>query len=92
MDVSADFLFALFGENSLGTALHNIADAVEFRRLTAQPQLVQLHTVTFKFQRNDGITAAGTGKSCLLGQRAYLDSTLFLHPGFRKYYAVHLRR
>ena len=67
--------------NSLGSSLRDIARAVEFRALAAQPQLVQRDTFTLErrnghFLRHDRIATTHTCESGRLRERMELDGTL----------------
>ena len=74
VEVLLDLLHALVGKDGLGTALHNIGNAVELRSLAAQPHLVQL--AAGQRLRHDGVAAARAGEACDLGEAAHLDGNL----------------
>ena len=71
-----DLSHAALSKDGGSAALHDIRHAVELGGLAAQPELVDVHAVTFQIFRHDGVAAAGAGEACDLGEGADLDGAL----------------
>ena len=71
-----DLSHAALSKDGGSAALHDIRHTVELGGLAAQPELVDVHAVTFQIFRHDGVAAAGAGEASDLGEGADLDGAL----------------
>ncbi len=81
-DVFAALRHAFFGKDSSSALLDDIGSTVKLGGLSAVPHSMQGHLFSVgswedKLSRNYGVTAAGSGKACGLGQGAEFDGTFF---------------
>ena len=77
IDIGKRLAASFFRKDGCCAFLDDVGDTIEFGGLTSEPESIQCHTAAYQCIRNNGIAAAGTGKSCRLGEGAEFDGDLF---------------